>query len=70
MTKYADRDRHLRAEALKLKANARQIPMEEWIQTFLAIVERERALAEEKTKQRCYTGGDKKRLGGRVVEVR
>jgi hypothetical protein len=64
---YESRQRTLRAEALRLKATASQTPTAEWVDQLLAIVERERAFAEERTKERCFPG---KILGCKAVEVR
>jgi hypothetical protein len=66
-TTYSDRQRTLRAEALRLKAMATQTPTAEWVESLLALVEKERVFAEERTKERYFTT---KVMGGRVVEVR
>lgn len=65
-----ERQRQLRAEALRLKANARQMKTEDFVHAVLAIVERERAHAEEEaSRERLYCTG-KTWVGHRLVETR
>ncbi len=73
MTKtHEEREQALRGELLKMKASARLVPLSEWIDAMLGIIEREKVQALEAYKERQYEAGISPRriLGASVVEVR
>ena len=54
--------RRVRGELMKLKAAASTTPLQEWLDTALGIIEREKVREGERVKEKMYlAGGDRRR---------